>query len=60
MANRRVDILHLDSAYKSGCKIFLTNNKDDIWSYKIKLEELLALRIFCIAELPECLSWAAI
>ena len=32
LANHRVDILHLDSAYKSGCKVFLTNDKGDIWS----------------------------
>ena len=57
LANKRVDILHLDSAYKSRCKIFLTNDKDDIWSHKLKLEELLALRIFCIAELDECLGY---
>ena len=48
---------HLDSAYKSRCKIFLTNDKDDILTYKLKLKELLGLRIFCIAELDECLGY---
>lgn len=57
LANKRVDILHLDSAYKTECNIFLTNDKDDIWSHKVKLEELLGFRIFCISELGECLSY---
>ena len=27
-----VDAKHLDSAYASGCSVFLTSDKDDIWS----------------------------
>ena len=57
LENKRVDILHLDSAYKNQCDIFLTNDKDDIWVHKIKLEALLNFRIFCVSEIDECLIY---
>jgi alkylated DNA repair dioxygenase AlkB len=60
LANKRLDISHLDSAYKSQCKVFLTNDKDDIWSHKDKLEELLEFRIFCLSELDECLNYISL
>jgi hypothetical protein len=60
LANKRLDILHLDSAYKARCQIFLTNDKDDIWAHKIKLDELLNLRIFCTSELEECLHYISL
>ena len=40
-----VDIKHLDSAYKSGCACFITNDKDDIYSKKVQLEPLLKIKI---------------
>ena len=43
--NRR-DILHIDSAYKTGCQIFLTSDKKDIWSKRSDLEPLLSMKIF--------------
>ena len=42
----RVDILHLDSAFKSQCSSFLTRDKNDILFNKAFLEELLGMRIF--------------
>lgn len=44
--NNQMDILHLDSAYKTGCNIFLTADEKDIWSKKTELEPLLGLRVF--------------
>jgi hypothetical protein len=40
------DILHIDSAYKSGCHIFLTSDKGDIWSKRADLEKICNLKIF--------------
>jgi hypothetical protein len=40
------DILHIDSAYKSGCHIFLTSDKRDIHSKRLELEEICGFRIF--------------
>ena len=57
LANHRVDILHLDSAYKSGCEVFLTNDKGDIWSKKEELEPLLGMRIFNTEEIEECIAY---
>ena len=57
LANKRVDILHLDSAYKSQCEVFVTNDKDDIWSKRAELEELLGLRVFNVFEMPECVEY---
>jgi hypothetical protein len=42
----RVDVLHLDSAYKSGCSIFITSDKGDIANRKMELEQLLKIKIF--------------
>jgi hypothetical protein len=43
--NRR-DVLHFDSAYKTGCKIFLTSDKGDIWSKRIALESISGIKTF--------------
>jgi hypothetical protein len=43
--NRR-DALHIDSAYKSACKAFLSRDKKDILSKGIELEALLGVRFF--------------
>lgn len=40
------DILHLDSAYKEGCNIFLTSDKDDIWSKRCDIERICGFNIF--------------
>lgn len=45
-ANRK-DVLHFDSAYKSGCKVFLTSDKGDIWSKRAMLESLTGIKTFC-------------
>lgn len=44
--NRR-DVLHFDSAYKTGCVIFLTSDKGDIWSKKTLLESATNIKTFC-------------
>lgn len=44
--HNRVDALHLDSAFKSKCKCFLTRDKDDILSKSESLSKLLAIKIF--------------
>ncbi|MBU4269598.1 hypothetical protein L6269_03845 [Candidatus Dependentiae bacterium] len=46
--NNRRDALHLDSAYKTNCSIFLTSDKKDIYSNKKILEPLLKIKIFHI------------
>lgn len=43
--NRR-DVLHFDSAYKTGCKIFLTSDKGHIWSKRTALEQLTEIKTF--------------
>jgi hypothetical protein len=40
------DILHVDSAYKSGCRIFLTSDKTDIYSKKSELELICGFKFF--------------
>jgi hypothetical protein len=40
------DVRHLDSAYKTGCKCFLTPDKRDIVVHSKALEALLGLRVF--------------
>lgn len=48
--NNRRDALHLDSAYKEGCHIFLTTDKIDIYSNKFKLTDLCKLKIFYVPD----------
>lgn len=40
------DARHIDSAYLTGCEVFLTSDKDDIWSHRFELKELLGITIF--------------
>ena len=40
-----VDAQHLDSAYKSGCTVFLTSDKTDIWSNRIAFQALLGVLV---------------
>ena len=40
------DARHLDSAYRSGCRAFLTTDKRDILAHAAELEPLLGFRLF--------------
>lgn len=42
----RRDVLHLDSAYKSGCSCLFTSDKDDIYANREALFELLDIKIY--------------
>lgn len=42
----RRDVLHLDSAYKSECRCFLTRDKTDIYANQEALSNLLGLKIY--------------
>lgn len=42
----RRDVLHLDSAYKSGCSCLFTSDKDDIYASREALFELLDIKIY--------------
>lgn len=54
----RVDAMHLDSAYMTGCKVFLTSDKDDVWMHREVLGALLGLKIFHIpSEIEEALHF---
>ena len=53
----RVDILHLDSAYKSQCEVFLTSDKHDIWIKREELFLILGMRIFHVAEIKDCIDY---
>jgi hypothetical protein len=59
LANKRVDILHLDSAYKSKCDAFITNDKDDIWQHREQLQEQLGFRVFHTSEMTAFAEYIA-
>ena len=40
------DARHLDSAYKTGCRAFFTQDRRDILDHAAELEDLLGLRLF--------------
>ncbi len=42
----RRDAMHIDSAYKSGCRCFVTSDSDDIIDKRSELEPLLDIRFF--------------
>ena len=44
--NNREDGLHIDSAFKHGCSIFLTKDKQDILAHKKELRRRLGIRFF--------------
>ena len=50
----RTDAQHFDSAHMSGCKVFLTSDKGDIWSKRGPLYALTGIRVFHIPS-----EWAA-
>lgn len=56
--DKRIDVLHLDSAFKEKAEIFFTNDKDDIWSKKELLEPLCGFKIFhSPSELEQMMSY---
>jgi len=42
----RLDALHIDSAFKAGCRALLTRDKNHILAKTPELEELLGMRFF--------------
>lgn len=44
-AGNRVDAQHLDSAYATQCSVFLTSDKDDIWSKRKDIREVTGLLV---------------
>jgi len=40
-----VDAKHIDSAVMSGCEVFLTTDKDDIWSRRDEIARITGLRV---------------
>lgn len=44
-SQNRQDVLHLDSAFKSGCSFFFTRDNRDILLKKEKIEKLLNIKI---------------
>ena len=45
-AHNRMDARHLDSAQMSGCSVFLTSDKKDIWSKRNTLKAAAGLTVF--------------
>ena len=45
-ACNRMDARHLDSAQMSGCSVFLTSDKNDIWSKRNTLKAVAGLTVF--------------
>ena len=41
-----IDVRHIDSAYKTGCRCFFTRDKGDILRVRAELEALLGIRFF--------------
>lgn len=55
--NRR-DAQHIDSAQMTGCTVFLTSDKADIWSKRDRLHKIFGLRVFLMpGELTEFVSF---
>ncbi len=44
--NNRMDILHIDSAYKSNCSCFITRDKGDILKNALSLEKITGIKFF--------------
>jgi hypothetical protein len=45
IVQKPVDAQHLDSAYKASCTVFVTTDKDDIWSKREQLASLLGITV---------------
>ncbi len=55
--NRR-DVLHFDSAFKTGCSVFLTTDKRDLWSKRDALESLAGIKTFWTPfEIPQVIEY---
>jgi hypothetical protein len=52
-SNSRVDALHIDSAFKHGCSVFITRDRQGILSNRGKLESLLRIKFLHPDELGE-------
>lgn len=44
--DNELDVRHIDSAYKTGCRCFFTRDKSDILRRRAELEALLGIRFF--------------
>ena len=44
--DNELDVRHIDSAYKTGCRCFFTRDKSDILRRRVELEALLGIRFF--------------
>jgi hypothetical protein len=43
--SKHVDAQHLDSAYKASCTVFITSDKDDIWSKRQAILDLTGMHV---------------
>jgi hypothetical protein len=46
----RTDAQHLDSAYATQCSVFLTSDKDDIWSKRDAIREVAGLTVLHVQD----------
>lgn len=60
VGGHQVDAQHLVSAYKSGCTVFLTSDKTDIWSNRSELLALVGLHILHIPSETDALKKIAV
>jgi len=44
--NNREDALHIDSAFKHNCSVFITRDRGDILAHKTELTRLLGIKFF--------------
>lgn len=51
--NNIQDINHVDTAYKEKCKIFITNDKDDIIRCRVALENITWIQFFYFKEIDK-------
>ena len=58
-AGNRTDAQHLDSAYATQCSVFLTSDKDDIWSKREAIREVAGLIVLHVQDdWSEFVAWA--
>lgn len=46
LVGRNKDSRHLDAAYRNGCDVFLTSDKDDLWNHREDILRLTNIRVF--------------
>jgi hypothetical protein len=56
LVGRNNDTRHLDTAYRNGCSVFLTSDKDDLWHRREDIERLTGIRVFHNDEIGELLA----